>query len=81
MAYGVCKDLPRRTASDKVLRSKVFAIAINPKYDGYQSRIASMVYKLFDKKSKDPTTHTGTEIISKDQQIANESHRPITNKN
>ena len=26
-------------------------IAKNPKYDGYQRGLASMVYKLFDKKS------------------------------
>ena len=41
MAYG---DLKRRTASDKSLRDKVFNIAKNPKYDGYQRGIASMVY-------------------------------------
>ena len=35
MAYGNFKDLPRRTASDKALRDKVFKIAKNPKYDGY----------------------------------------------
>ena len=51
MAYGDFKDLARRTASDKVLRDKAFNIAKNPKYDGYQRGLASMVYKLFDKKS------------------------------
>ena len=45
MAYGDFKDLPRRTASDKVLRDKPFNIAKNPKYDGCQRRLASMVYK------------------------------------
>ena len=35
----------------KVLRDKGFNIAKNPKYDGYQRGLASMVYKLFDKKS------------------------------
>ena len=52
MAYGDFKDLARRTASDKVLRDKVFNIAKNPKYDGYQRGLASMVYKFSDKKSK-----------------------------
>ena len=51
MAYGDFKDLARRTASDKVLRDKAFNIAKNPKYDGYQRGLASMVYKFFDKKS------------------------------
>ena len=45
------KDLTRRTASDKILRDKVFNIDINPKYDEYQRGLASMVYKFFDKKS------------------------------
>ena len=52
MAYGDFKDLGRRTASDKVLRDKAFNIAKNPKYDGYQRGLASMVYKFFDKKFK-----------------------------
>ena len=33
MAYGDFKDLTTRTASDKILRDKVFNIAKNPKYD------------------------------------------------
>ena len=52
MAYGDCKHLIRGTQSDKVLKDKAFAIASNPKYDGYQRRLASMVYKFFNKKSK-----------------------------
>ena len=52
MAYGDFKDLARKTASDKVLRDKAFNIAKNPKYDGYQRGLDSMLYKTFDKKSK-----------------------------
>ena len=52
MAYGGFKDLEKRTASVKVLRDKEFNVAKNPKYDGYQRRVASMVYKFFDKKPK-----------------------------
>ena len=51
MAYGDFKDLKRRTASDIILRDKAFNIAKNPKYDGYQRGLASMVYNFFDKKS------------------------------
>ena len=50
MVYGGFKDLERRTASDKVFRGKAFNISKNPKYDGYQRGLASMVYKFFDKK-------------------------------
>ena len=46
------KDLQRITFSDKILRDKAFNIAKNPKYDGYQTGLASMVCKFFDKKSK-----------------------------
>ena len=49
MAYGDFKDLTRRKASDKILPDKAFNIAKNPKYDGYQGGLASMVYKFFEK--------------------------------
>ena len=35
--------------SEKILREKVFNIAKNLKYDGYQRRLASMVYKIWIK--------------------------------
>ena len=51
IAYGKSKDLAKRTQSDKVLREQAFRIASDPKYDGYQRGLVSMVYKFFDKKS------------------------------
>ena len=45
--YGDFKDLARRTAADKVLRNKTFNIAKDPKYDGYQRGLVSMVFKIF----------------------------------
>ena len=33
------------------IRDKAFNIAKNPKHDGYQRGVPSMVYKFFDKKS------------------------------
>ena len=50
MAYVDFKDLNRRTVADKILRDKEFNIAKNPKYDGYQLEIASMVYIFLIKK-------------------------------
>ena len=47
MTYGDFKDLARRTASDKVLRDKAFNIAKNPKHDGCQRGISSVVYNFF----------------------------------
>ena len=53
MAYGKYKDLIKRIESDNFLRDKAFKIASNTKYDGYERGLASMVCKIFDKKSKD----------------------------
>ena len=46
MAYGDLKDLPRRMASDRVLRDKGFNIDKNPKYDVYQRGLPSVVVVL-----------------------------------
>ena len=51
MAYRDFKDLARRTAADNVLRDKAFNISKDTKYDGYQTGLASMVYKFFSKKT------------------------------
>ena len=76
MIYMKSKDLVKRTQSDKVLRDKAFKIASNPNYDGYQRRLASMVYKFFDKKSE------GSGIVTNkpNYQLANELHKPIIKK-
>ena len=75
MAYGKSKDLAKRTQSDKVLRDKAFKIASDPKYDGYQRGLASMVYKFFDKKS------SGSGVDAEpNYQLANELHRQIIRK-
>ena len=50
MVYRDFKDLTRRAASDKILCNKAFNIAQNPKYDGCQRDLASVVYKFFDEK-------------------------------
>ena len=52
IAYGGFKDIVRRAVSDKALRDKAFNTDKNTKYNGYQRGLASMIYKLFDKKSK-----------------------------
>ena len=49
IAYGDFKDLARRTATDKVLHDKLFNITKNPKYDGCQRSLASMVYNVLIK--------------------------------
>ena len=71
------KDLAKRTQSDKVLNDKAFAIANNPKYDGYQRGLASMVYNFFDLKSKGTGIKNG---IKENQQLTNKLHKSIIRK-
>ena len=76
MAYGKTKDLVKRTQSDKVLEGKAFQIASDPIYDGYQRGLASMVYKLFDKKSTSLNKSKGSGIVNEpNYQLANELHK------
>ena len=66
------------------MRNKAFKIDRDQKYDGYQRGLASMVYKLFDKKSQG----SGRPLSSASQlannmeniQLANELHKPIIKK-
>ena len=60
-------NLLKRTQSDKVLRDKAFKIASDPKYGGYRRGLASMVYKLFDKKSSGSgvATEPNYELVNK----------------
>ena len=65
----------QKTQSDKVLKDKSFKIMTDPKYDGYQRGLASMVSKFFDKKS------SGSGITNEpNYQLANELHKPIIKK-
>ena len=76
-AYAYHKDLINRTKADKVLRDKAYNIASNPKYDGYQRGLASMVYKFFVKKSVGSGINT---IKSSSSILADELHKPIIKK-
>ena len=64
MAYGKSKYLAKRTQSDKVLKDKAFKTSSDPKYDGYQRGLASMVYKFFDKKSTSLNKSSGSGIVN-----------------
>ena len=77
-AYSESKDLIKRTVADKILRIKAFNIAKDPKYDGYQRGLASMVYKFFDKKSKG--SGVNTKLAPQNQQLAEELHKSIIRK-
>ena len=72
MAYGKSKDLTRRTEWDKGLKEKGFKIASDPKYDGYQRGLASMVYRFFNEKSSG-----GAIKAEPNYQLAGELHKQI----
>ena len=74
MAYGKSKDLVKRTQSDKVLIDEAFKIASDLKYDGYQRRLASMLHKFLDIKSK------GSGVNETNYQLADELHKPVIKK-
>ena len=76
VAYFDSKDLTKRTIADKSLRNRAFGIAKDPKYDGYQRGLASMVYKFFESK----VSGSGAKLIPENKQLANELHKPIIRK-
>ena len=76
MANGKSKDLSKRTQSGKVLSDKASKITSDPKYDGYQRGLASMVYRFFDKKS----IGSGVATIEPNYQLANKLHKQIIRK-
>ena len=85
------KDVENRLMSDQNLRNSAYDIASNPKYDGYQRGLASMVYKCFDSKvaplnkktmsGKDNAKHSSLERTKDVNKIlAEELHKPVIKK-
>ena len=72
-AFSDSKDLAKRIFADKILKNKAFDIANDPKYDGYQKGLASMVYKFFDSK----VSESGAKLTLQNEQLAEELHKPI----
>ena len=79
-AYADHKDLINRTKPDKVLRDKVYNIASNPKYDGYQRDLASMVYTFFDKMPMGSGTVKPSSLESSSSILVGELHKPVIKK-
>ena len=75
-AYSDSKDLTKRTVANKILKNKAFDIAKDPKYDGYQRGLASMVYKFFDSK----VSGSSAEFTLQNEQLAEELQKPIIRK-
>ena len=50
-SYSDSKYIANRTISGNILKDKADQIVINPKYDGYQEGLASIVSTFFDKET------------------------------
>ena len=74
MTYADFKYLPSKTASDKELLDKSFNIAKKPKYDGYRTGLALMVYKCFHEKT--PGVAVKSETVQ-NKELAEELHKPL----
>ena len=75
-AYAKYKDRLNRKQSDIVLKNKALKIETDPRVNGCQRGLASMVYKFFNERTK------GSGIINKgnllvNSQLAEERHKPI----
>ena len=57
---------------DRFLKDRAYQIARNGKYNGYQRKLTSMVYKIFDWKK-------GLRV-SVNEQIIEELHKPVIKK-
>ena len=79
----VSKDLAERNRSGKRLRDKAFKIASDPKYDGYQRGLASLIYKFLDKKFSESGVDASLpnkSTTDPNYQLANELHKQIIRK-
>ena len=93
-AYTKYKDVENRLISNQKLKNSAYDIASNPKYDGYQRSLASMVYKSFDSKvapldkktmpGKGNAKHTAKpsslERTGSNKILAGELHKPVIKK-
>ena len=68
-AYSDSKDLAKGTIWDKILNDKAYEIARNRKYDWFKKELASVVYRVVDKK-----TGSG---VSVNEQLAGELFKRI----
>ena len=68
-AYAKYKDRLNRNKFDVVLKNRALKIAMDPRINGYQRGLASMIYNFFNKKTKGSG--------SNNKQLANELHKPI----
>ena len=75
-SYAKHKDRANRRQSDIVLKNKALKIATDPRVNGYQRGLASMVYKFFNEKTKESGINNKGNLLV-NSQLAEEFHKPI----
>ena len=75
-AYAKYKDRANRKQSDVVLKNKALKIATDPRVNGYQRELASMVYKFFNERTKGSGINNKENLLV-NSQLAEELLKPI----
>ena len=75
-AYAEYKDRANRRQSDTALKNKAFKIATDPRVNGHQRGLASMVYEFFNERTKRSRINN-KENLPVNSQLAKELHKPI----
>ena len=75
-AYPKYKDRLNRKQSDTVLKNKALKIATDPKFNGYQIGLASMVYTFFNERTKGSGINLQANSLN-NEVLAEELHKPI----
>ena len=75
-AYAKYKDRANRRQSDIALKNKALKIATDPRVNGYQRGLASMVYKFFNERTKGSGINNNENLLV-NSQLAEELHKPI----
>ena len=75
-AYAKYKHKANRSQFDLVLKNKALKIATDPRVNGYQRGLASMVYKFFNERTKGcGINNKGNLLVN--LELAEELHKPI----
>ena len=75
-AYAKYKDRANRRQSDIVLKNKALKIATDPRVNGYQRGLASMVYKFFNERTNGSGINLQANSLN-NEVLAEEFHKPI----
>ena len=75
-AYAKYKDRLNRKQSDIVLKNKALKIAADPRVNGYQRGLVSMIYKFFNERTKGSGINLQANSLN-NEILAEELHKPI----